>query len=146
MSFRSRLICVHLPRIPVIGDGQQQIQPVHISDVVATVLRSLSASTARQTLDIVGTETVSFSEWLLTMRRAQGLQDTRFLHVPFALVMAASHAGRYFNPLLQPENLRMLQTGYWADSGPLTKFMGRLPLKVETSLFFADVAPAGSAS
>jgi len=135
-----------LPLIPVVSDGQQKLQPVHIGDVVATVLHSLTSSQVRQTLDIVGTETVSFGEWLQTMRRAQGLSDARFLHIPFPLAMAISHAGRYFNPLLQPENLRMLQTGYWADSRALVKFLGRLPQPAEARLFFSDTVPAGSTS
>ena len=42
------------PLIPVLGDGQQMLQPVHISDVVAAVLRSLDPDATPQTLDIVG--------------------------------------------------------------------------------------------
>ena len=135
-----------LPLMPVIGDGQQKIQPVHISDVVATVMHSLTSSTTRQTLDIVGTETIAFSEWLWTMRRAQGIQGGRLLHIPFPLAMALSYAGRYFNPLLQPENLRMLRTGYWADYHALEEFLGRPPLTVEPQLFSSDVPLVGSAS
>ncbi|MCP4238797.1 MAG: NAD(P)H-binding protein, partial [Aestuariibacter sp.] len=45
-----------LPLIPVIGNGQQVLQPVHITDVVATVLKCLISTRTKQTLDIVGTE------------------------------------------------------------------------------------------
>lgn len=135
-----------LPLIPVIGDGQQALQPVHISDVVATVMHSLTSSKARQTLDIVGSETIAFAEWLQTMRRAQGQRPARLFHIPFPLAMALTHIGRYFNPMLQPENLRMLQTGYRADSRPLVRFLGRMPLTAETQLFFSDDVPARSAS
>lgn len=135
-----------LPLIPVIGDGLQELQPVHISDVVATVLQSLTATRTRQTLDIVGKETITFAEWLQWMRRAQDLPRARVLHVPFALAMAGVRLGRYFDPMLQPENLRMLQAGYWADVQPLVEFLGRMPLTVETRLFFSDVAPVGSTS
>lgn len=135
-----------LPLIPVIGDGQQALQPVHISDVVATVLQSLTSSKVRQTLDIVGTETITFVEWLQTMRQAQGLPRARPFHVPFALATALTHIGRHFSPMLQPENLRMLQTGYLADFRPLVRFLGRMPLATEAHLFFSDVAPARSTS
>mgnify|MGYP000918239529 CR=1 FL=1 len=55
------------PMIPVIGDGRQPLQPVHISDVVATVMESLTSAQVRQTLDIVGNETIPFADWLQWM-------------------------------------------------------------------------------
>jgi uncharacterized protein YbjT (DUF2867 family) len=113
-----------LPLIPVIGDGLQELQPVHISDVVATVMHCLTSQETRTTLEIVGTETVTFIEWLQWMRRAQGLPQARVLHVPFQLATLFARAARHFNPMLQPENLHMLQTGYWADVQPLAHFFG----------------------
>jgi uncharacterized protein YbjT (DUF2867 family) len=135
-----------LPLLPVIGDGQQALQPVHINDVVATVLCSLASSETRQTLDIVGTETITFAEWLQTMRQAQGLPRARLFHIPFPLAMAVAHVGHHFNPLLQPQNLRMLQVGYAAKFEPLAQFLGRVPLSAEPHLFFCDIAPTRSAS
>lgn len=135
-----------LPRIPVIGDGRQALQPVHISDVVATVMHSLTSSKVRQTLDIVGTETITFAKWLQTMRQAQGLPHARLFHLPFSLAIALTRVGRYLNPIMQPENLRMLQAGYWADFQPLVDFLGRRPLAIEQHLFFTDVPPVRSAS
>jgi nucleoside-diphosphate-sugar epimerase len=127
-----------LPLIPVIGDGQQRLQPVHISDMVATVMHCLTSPETRKTLDILGTETVSFAEWLQRMRQAQGLPPAPLLHVPFRLALLFSSLARHFNTMLQPENLRMLQTGYWADFRPLAEFLGRLPLQIEPGLFFSD--------
>src|ERR1035437_9727754 len=135
-----------LPMIPVIGDGQQALQPVHISDVVATVLRSLESFETRQTLDIVGTGTITFADWLRTMRQPQGLPRSRLFHIPFPLAMAVAHLGRHFNPLLQPQNLRMLQAGYVAKFEPLARVLGRSPLSAEPHLFFCDAAPTRSAS
>lgn len=127
-----------LPLIPVLGDGRQMIQPVHVSDVVATVAHALTVAKTRRTLDIVGPETVSFAAWLQRMRQMRGLLPARLLHLPFLLAMGLSHAGRHFSSLLQPENLRMLQTGYWADDRPIEQFLGRAPLVAEATLFFAD--------
>jgi len=138
-----------LPMIPVIGDGRQDLQPVHISDVVATVLTCLTSTESRKTLDIVGDETFTFAEWLQTMRHAQSLPRAQELRIPFALAMAGAYLGRYVNPILQPENLRMLKKGYWADVQPLARFLGRMPLRVEPDLFFSDDEPGlidGSAS
>jgi len=132
-----------LPVIPVIGDGQQQLQPIHISDVIATVMQSLTDKNTKRTLDIAGNETITFAEWLQWMRQAQGLRRARILNCPFPLAMAISHVGHYFNPMLQPESLRMLQTGYRANANPLVEFLGRKPLAIEPSLFFSDAANIG---
>lgn len=134
-----------LPMIPVIGDGQQKLQPVHISDVVATALHALTAPEKRQTLDIVGKETVSFANWLKKMREAQGLPPTPMLHVPFAIAMTCALLGRHLHPVLQPDNLRMLEAGYWADPAPVEKFLGRALLHSAPPLFFADAITLGSA-
>lgn len=135
-----------LPLIPVIGDGQQALQPIHISDVVATVMHSLTSAEPRQTLDIVGSETIGFAEWLQTMRQAQGLPPAQLVHIPTLPAMAFFRIARHFDPILQPDNLRMLQKGYWADFRPLSRFLGRPPLTIDASLFFSDVAPTRSAS
>lgn len=131
-----------LPIIPVIGDGQQKLQPVHIRDVVATVLHCLVSTHARQTLDIVGNDTLTFTEWMQGLRQAQCLAPGRVLRIPFRLAMLGASLGRYFNPILQPDNLRMLQAGYWADVQPLVQFLGHRPLSFEPNLLFSDVGMA----
>jgi uncharacterized protein YbjT (DUF2867 family) len=134
-----------LPLIPLIGSGQQQLQPVHIGDVVDTVIACLSAPQAKQTLNIVGNQTLSFAEWLQCMRRAQGLPPGRVLHIPLMLAMAGTWLGRWFSPMLQPDNLRMLQTGYRADVQPITLFLERSPRPLEPQLFFLDATTTTSA-
>lgn len=131
-----------LPLIPVIGDGSQKLQPVHISDVVDTVMHSLTSRETKKTLDILGTETFTFTEWMQWMRQAQGLPRAPVFHMPFLLALLLSRVARHFNPMLQPENLRMLQTGYWADVQPLVHFLGRMPLRIEPHLFFSDTRSA----
>ncbi|MCE1243513.1 complex I NDUFA9 subunit family protein [Oryzomicrobium sp.] len=135
-----------LPAIPVIGTGQQKLQPVHISDVVATVMKALTSTESRKTLDILGPETIAFADWLQTMRRAQNLPRARLLPIPFPLAMVLAHVGRHINPMLTPDNLRMLQSGYWADFRPLAAFLGRTPLSAAPHLFFSDAITARSAS
>jgi len=127
-----------LPCIPVIGDGQQQLQPVHIRDVVAAVMRALQDEVPRQTVDVVGNETFAFAEWLQQMRLACGLPRGRLLPVPYRLAFALAHLGRHLVPIAQPENLRMLLKGYRSDAAALTRFLGRPPLPFAPPLFFTD--------
>lgn len=135
-----------LPMIPVVGDGQQMLQPVHISDVVAVAMQALVVSETCKTLDIVGAETISFADWLQRMREVQGLRPTNILRVPFGLAMACAHVGRYLNPILQPDNLRMLKIGYRADPKPVESLLGRALLRSTPRLFFTDATSFGSAS
>lgn len=128
-----------LPLLTVVGDGSQKLQPVHISDVVATVLQCLTSREAKRTLDILGTESFTLTEWLQWMRRAQGLQSAPVIRIPFWLAMLTARLASPLSPMLRPENLRMLQTGYWADVKPLVDFLGRKPLSVEPHLFFSNV-------
>jgi uncharacterized protein YbjT (DUF2867 family) len=127
-----------LPVIPVAGDGQQRVQPVHISDVVAAVAQYLVAPQAPRTLDVVGPSVFTFSEWLQQMRNAQGLGPARIIRVPLALAMLGAQLGQYFSPLLQPDNLRMLQAGNCADVLPFAQFLGRPPLSATANLFLTN--------
>lgn len=121
----------NLPVIPLVGDGKQRIQPVHVSDVVATVLECLQAASARRTLDVVGPYPLTFVEWLQTMRLESGRKAALTLPIPLSLIMATAQIGRFIVPMLHPDNLRMLQRGNTADVQPLADFLGRMPLSVE---------------
>jgi uncharacterized protein YbjT (DUF2867 family) len=123
-----------LPWIPVVGRGEQMLQPVHVGDVVASVLRCLAANaanaatTASRTLDLVGPEAFTCAQWLRRLRQAQGLAPARLLCVPEPLVLGLAALGRGMHPMLRPENIRMLQRGCTADAGPLERFLRR-PLR-----------------
>jgi uncharacterized protein YbjT (DUF2867 family) len=127
-----------LPLVPLVGSGEQQVQPVHISDLVATVLRCLAYGGGPLTLDVVGPEVFSFAQWLQQMRSSQGLGPARFVRIPTELVLAACQVGRFFSPLLQPDNLRMLQMGSTAEVKPLQEFLGRSPIGVAPNLFTSN--------
>lgn len=116
-----------LPLIPVVGGGGQRIQPVHVDDLVAAVMRCLSAPQARRTLDVVGPEVFTFVDWLQRLRAVQGLPPGRVAPVPYALVLGLFALLQPFSPLLRVDNLRMLQAGNVADVAPLAALLGDLP-------------------
>lgn len=119
-----------LPIIPLVGNGQQRIQPVHISDVVATVMQALTATPTQQTLDVVGAYPLTFVEWLQIMRQQAGKKKALTLPTPYSLMLKQAALLRYVVPMLHPDNLRMLQAGNVADVKPLADFLGRMPLSV----------------
>lgn len=113
----------NLPLIPVIARGMQQIQPVHIDDLVATVVACLTTVPARRTLDVVGPHVFTFGEWLQALRVHGGKSRALTLSIPWPLARLAARV----MPLLSPDNLRMLQQGNTADVQPLAAFLGRMP-------------------
>lgn len=131
-----------LPLIPLVGNGRQQVQPIHVSDLVATVLRCLQPEIpARQTLDLVGAHPLALVDWLQLMRRAKGRRPAFTLPIPFPLILASAHLGRFLIPMLHPDNLRILDRGNIADAGPLTRFLDRAPLAVEEVFTAKDRRP-----
>jgi uncharacterized protein YbjT (DUF2867 family) len=133
-----------LPMIPIVGDGRQLIQPVHIGDVVDAVIQCLTATPTRLTLDIVGPEALSFAEWLQRLRAAQGLPPARMLPVPPALVLGLAALGRGLSPMLRPENIRMLLASCTADAQALEQFLGRAPRAATPDLLRTLAQPARS--
>ena len=131
-----------LPIVPVIGDGRQPLQPVHIADVVATIVACMTSEQARTTLDIVGNEVVEYAHWLQRLRLAQGYRQGGVLHLPLWLVLLGAWAGQVFSPMLRTENIRMLVTGYRASPNSWNAFLGRRALDFSPALLRANAAEA----
>ncbi len=119
-----------LPRIPVVGDGGQAVQPVYVGDVAATVLQCLQSSGPGQTLDLVRPEPVTFAQWLHTLRRLQGLAPTTLVHLPWALAHGAAWVLGPWWPLAHADNLHMLRQGHRADASAWLRFFSRIPTEI----------------
>jgi len=121
-----------LPVLPLIDGGEQIVQPVYISDLTDTVLKCLTSSETNITLDIVGAHATSFKDWLQLMHTSKGKHQAAVIPIPFSISMVIAKLSRYIVPLINPDNLRMLQKGSVADVKPLAKFIGRMPLDLKT--------------
>ncbi len=119
-----------LPLIPVIGEGEQMLQPVAINDLVDTVMQCTHSTETRQTLDVVGPVPISYLDWLQLMRQQLGKSPAPALKIPFDCALVIAGFARHLSPLMNPENLRMLQQGNTADVTPLANFIGRIPQHV----------------
>lgn len=118
-----------LPLIALPGGGNQQIQPVHIDDVVAALVALLDAPPASGTrVPLVGPEPLSLRDFLAALRGAMGLGKAHFLPVPLPLVRTAAAAGRILpGSLLDPETLQMLERGNTAPADAITALLGHAP-------------------
>ncbi len=80
--------------IPLIGDGAQRFQPIHVDDIAATVARCLDPSfPARRVLDPVGPETMTLRQMIEATRAWLDLPPARFVAVPKLLIRAVARVG-----------------------------------------------------
>ena len=93
-SARLFTLLASLPLIPLPGAGRQQVQPVHIDDLVAAmrVLVERDASPGTY-LPVVGPEAISLRTFLARLREAMGGGRAHFLPVPLGLMRIGARAG-----------------------------------------------------
>jgi uncharacterized protein YbjT (DUF2867 family) len=122
-----------LPLIPLPGDGAQCVQPIHIDDLTAAVVRLIATNEYdRQRIPMVGPKAVTFREMLGTVRRALGLGEPHFIRVPVALVRLAAAAGDHLHGvLLDRESLGMLLRGNVAAPERISAILARAPRPVD---------------
>jgi uncharacterized protein YbjT (DUF2867 family) len=116
------------------GQGRQQVQPVHIDDLVDAVQRLARPDAARAPgayLAVVGPEPMSMRTFIASLREAMGGGRGYFVAVPPALVRLGAQAGSLLpGALLDPETLAMLERGNTGDAAALTALLGRPPRPV----------------
>jgi uncharacterized protein YbjT (DUF2867 family) len=119
-----------LPIIPLPGNGEQRIQPLHVDDLIDGVLALLrSEESWRARIPFVGPEPLTLAAFLSRLRAAMELPVARFIRIPFGLVRVAAQIGRRLrSSLLDSETLDMLVRGNTGDAAPLRRLLGR-PLR-----------------
>lgn len=123
-----------LPLIPLIAHEDCCVQPIHISDLVTTVMQCLITQHTQQTIDIVGPHPLTFDTWLQSFRKHEQRPPAKTVPIPFQFMLALARFAHCFLPLMHPDNLHMLKQGNVSDAAPLTAFLGRSPLTVEEGL------------
>lgn len=131
-----------LPLVGLPGAGRQQVQPVHLDDVVASVVAALEAAPREGslTVPVVGPRPMALRDFFGGLRRAMGMGRALFVPTPMPLVRLGAAAGsRLPSSLLDPETLQMLERGNTGNAAPLTALLGRSPRPLERFIPAADV-------
>lgn len=125
-----------LPIHTLIDGGQQQLQPIHISDVTATISQCLKTDTPAQlTLPLVGSSVISFKQLLTHLRQRLGKKPALSISLSGEIAQRTAFLGQYLGePTLNAENIAMLRRGNTADVAPLTRFMGHPPKDIQQQL------------
>jgi nucleoside-diphosphate-sugar epimerase len=136
MTFFARLAA--LPVIPVPGDGQYRVQPLHVTDLVRAITIAMEdPDLADVIVDVGGGQILSFDALLDVLARRQGRQrGARKVHIPWPVmrvVAAMTDVMGGHGPITR-EELGMLRRGSFADNGPFIDQFGFEPVPFETGI------------
>jgi len=113
--------------------GTQQLQPVHIDDIVEAVCKWLADETAgNQCINATGSKPVSMRKMLDSYRTQLGHGPALHMTIPALLVKLGAWLGDFmpFSPL-STDTLTMLNAGNTGDNSEFAKLLGRTPLSVD---------------
>ncbi len=112
----------NLPLIPLMGGGEQLIQPITINRMVAVINKCIESKQANKTIDVVGDKAISYKEWMQQLRAKKSL--ARFINIPMKLMKFLAWLLSPLNlQLLSKDNLTMLEQNNVSDVLPLHEFM-----------------------
>ncbi|MFZ6801300.1 SDR family oxidoreductase [Undibacterium sp. Di24W] len=120
-----------LPVIALPGNGEQELQPVHIDDLCLCVRTWLSQienqnAVSHQIIRAVGPKPISYREMLVHYRHAMNLPPAMFVRIPMSVMHISASLARHLpQKVFAPETLQMLEQGNVADSLGFTELVGQ---------------------
>ena len=116
------------PLLPVVGSGDQRLQPVFIDDVGRAFASAAAVGGPTGTFEIGGPDVLTMNEILATAMDVMG-KRVRFAHVPPWTVAAAGFPAQYLPaPPISPGVVEFLTSDALADTGPLLRAFPALQL------------------
>lgn len=119
-----------LPLVPLPGQGQQLVQPVHLDDLCsAAVVLCETLEHGDTRIPVVGPEALPLRDYLTVLREGMHMGPGRFVAVPTPLVDAAARLGDHLGGAwLDRDSWTMLQRGNTSSDEALSEVLGRAPL------------------
>ena len=113
-----------LPLIPLIDDGSQPSQPIHIDDLVCAVMQLVEAESPLKTrVEMVGPEPVTMLQLYTKLRAWLGYGQAVFISTPYRLALYGASIGGFLgNTPISADAVRMLKNG---NTGDVTGFIDR---------------------
>lgn len=124
-----------MPVIPLIGDGGQKLQPIHIGDLTDAVLNLVEKPNKRIRLEAVGPEPITFADMLAAYREWLGFKKTVYLKIPLSLMRLAAWFGNFIGGSpMNYEALDMLMRGNVGNPTSLMQVAGVKPKGLRDAL------------
>ena len=115
---------------PVPGSGKPRFRPVHVEDVAACFVQTLSnPKVINKTVELGGKDELSLNEVLQTIADAAGIRKPAVqVPMPFMFVGAAMAQTFLPHPPVTMGQLKMLKEGSTCDIGPMIAAFGIQPV------------------
>jgi uncharacterized protein YbjT (DUF2867 family) len=85
-----------LPVVPLPGTGRQQVQPIHIEDLVLAIGAVVQRNHfARRRVYLVGPQALTLREFLTQLRRALEMPPARFAPIPLSFMRAVATVAQF---------------------------------------------------
>ncbi len=125
-----------LPFVPLIDAGDQQIQPIYISDMTKAVVELVDfPSPLRADIEMVGPAPITMKYLYSKLRNWLGLGKARFFSIPYRLALySARWVGLLGQTPITDEAVQMLRNGNTSEVEPFVSRFGYKPKSVETVL------------
>ena len=136
-----------LPFAPLPGGGRALVQPIHQSDLTASILSALDHDWhGPHALVVAGPEAMPYRDFLLAVAEAAGHPPRRVLPVPASLLMAAALLARPIPrlPRIGPDEIRRLLENKAFDIAPMRAQLGVAPIPLREGLARTFARPARS--
>lgn len=133
-----------LPCTPLIGSGDQLIQPIYIHDLSKAVLTAIEGKTFyRQCVAAVGPEPVSMETLFNLMKQRLDGTTACFIKMPYRMALFAAQLASFLSSApINADAVRMLQTGNTASVQPFIASFGFTPLNFQQALFQRSPLPS----
>jgi len=112
----------NLPVIPLIGTGQQLIQPVSLEKIIQVLVKCITTKQINKTIDVVGEQIISYQQWMGQLRVKKS--KARYVCVPLFLMKFMAILVKPLNlQLFSYDNITMLEQSNVGDFSQLKSFM-----------------------
>lgn len=125
-----------LPVIPLVADGQQPVQPVHVDDLVAVVTKALATPELdHRKLAIVGPAPITMKSLLASLRQWLGWPPARYVAIPYPIAFFCARILGYLgNAPLNEGIIRMLKQGNTGNVTAMRDVLGHEPISFKASI------------
>jgi len=121
-SFKFFQFLSNLWLIPLMGNGKQMIQPVHINTVIQTIKQCLMTTETNQTIEVIGKQAISYKDWITSLRKKKS--KPRYISIPIGLMKFISRILKPFKlKLISEDNFIMLEQNNTGDYNKLKSFL-----------------------
>ncbi|MBM5570178.1 MULTISPECIES: SDR family oxidoreductase [Deefgea] len=126
----SQVFC-QIASLPLLPDlqGLSQVQPVHLDDVIALLVKLIEARAANhQIVEAVGATAMPLHQWWQALRSAMNMKNTISIKVyPWQQYLAMRVCQYMGFSLLNADSLAMLKADNTGDENPMRELLGRSP-------------------